>query len=183
MLLTKWSVEDYHQMIEVGILDDRSVELLEGDIVEMSPESPLHTDSGEGLTRYLGRVLDGLAWVREAHPITLENSEPEPDIAIVTLPRSLYREKHPHPQDIYWLIEISGATLSKDLNEKRFIYARAGIQEYWVIAIHLQEVTIFRHPLDSDYQYRETCKTGEINPSVFPQITIDLSKLWRGEIY
>jgi Uma2 family endonuclease len=183
MLLTKWSVEDYHQMIAAGILEDRRVELLDGDIVEMSPESPLHKGSGEELTSYLRRVLEGLAWVREAGPITLENSEPEPDIAIVKLPRSLYREKHPHRQDIYWLIEISGATLSKDLNEKRFIYARAGIPEYWVIAIHLQEVTIFRHPLNGDYQYRETCKTGEINPNIFPQITIDLSKLWRGAIY
>jgi Uma2 family endonuclease len=183
MLLTKWSVEDYHQMIAAGILSDRSVELLDGDIVEMSPESPLHRGSNERLAYYLRCNLEGLAWVREAGPITLENSEPEPDIAIVKLPSEVYLVKHPHPEDIYWLIEISGATLSKDLNEKRFIYARAGIPEYWVIAIDLQEVTIFRHPLNGDYQYRETCKTGEINPSIFSHISIDLSKLWRGEIY
>ena len=88
--LAKWSVEDYHCMIASGILCDRRVELLVGDIVQMSPEGPLHASRIRKVANYLRSLLNGLALVSEAHPITLEQSEPEPDIAIVRLPESRY---------------------------------------------------------------------------------------------
>ena len=67
--------------------------------------------------------------VSEAHPITLDNSEPEPDIAIVRLPNDIYKQHHPYSQDIYWLIEVSNRTLEKDTTEKTITYARNGISE------------------------------------------------------
>ncbi|MBR8828514.1 MAG: Uma2 family endonuclease [Gomphosphaeria aponina SAG 52.96 = DSM 107014] len=82
-VLAKWTVEDYHRMIDAGILSDRSLELLEGEIVTMSPESPLDSDTTETLAGYLRKKLTEKAKVREAHPITLLESEPEPDLAIV----------------------------------------------------------------------------------------------------
>ncbi|MFM7794563.1 MAG: Uma2 family endonuclease, partial [Microcystis panniformis] len=106
LALAKWSVVDYHRMIAAGILIDRRVELLNGDILEISPESPLHKDSGEGLANFLRQRLKDKAWVREVGPITLENSEPEPDIAVVFPPRSRYRDHHPYADEIFWLIEI-----------------------------------------------------------------------------
>ena len=183
LALAKWSVVDYHRMIAAGILIDRRVELLNGDILEMSPEGPLHKDSGEGLANFLRQRLKDKAWVREVGPITLENSEPEPDIAVVFAPRSRYRDHHPYADEIFWLIEISDSTLSKDLTEKKHIYAQAGIAEYWVVAIKHREIYVFRQPINSDYQYQEKFSTGTLSAAAFPDIVISLDALWSGNIF
>ncbi len=81
--LYKWSVEDYHQIIESGVLEGKSVELLEGEIIAMSPENPIHSSRIDTIADYLRDKLKDQAKVREAHPITLDNSEPELDVAIV----------------------------------------------------------------------------------------------------
>ncbi|ACB50497.1 hypothetical protein cce_1147 [Crocosphaera subtropica ATCC 51142] len=154
--IAKWSVEDYHKIIETGILNDRPVELLEGTIIEMSPESPLHRKKCDAVADYLRDKLKGYAKVYEAHPITLSTSEPEPNIAIVRLPVSLYDNHHPYPEDIYWLIEISDKTLTKDLQQKRLIYAQAGIKEYWVIDVEKRELKVFKNLLNRNYQQEET---------------------------
>ena len=121
-ILAKWSVDDYHLMIESGVLNNRSVELLEGEIIEMSPEGPLHSSTNDNVAEYLRELLRGLARIREAHPITLRSSEPEPDIAVVRLSKTNYSDRHPYPEDIYWLVEISYTTLEEDLGRKKRIY-------------------------------------------------------------
>ncbi|MGK7940017.1 MAG: Uma2 family endonuclease [Crocosphaera sp.] len=175
--IAKWSVEDYHKMIETGILKQRSVELLEGNIVEMSPEGPLHRKQCDTVAEYLRDKLKGIAKVYEAHPVTLSNSEPEPDIAIVRLPVSLYDNHHPYSEDIYWLIEISDTTLTKDLEEKRLVYANAGIQEYWVIEIDKKQLRRFRKVVNTDYQKEEIYMKGEISPLAFPEIKLLVENL------
>ncbi|MEH2049728.1 Uma2 family endonuclease [Nostoc sp.] len=100
--LAKWSVDDYHRMVEAGILRDRHLELLAGEIVEMSPETPIHYTTAKRSTKYLEGLLSGKADVRFNGPITLSDSEPEPDIAIVQLPESSYSDHHPAPQDMFW---------------------------------------------------------------------------------
>lgn len=95
--LAKWSVEDYHRMIEAGILCDRRVELLAGEIVEMSPETPIHYNTTKRGAKYLEALLLDKADVRFNGPVTLTDSEPEPDIAIVRLPESTYSDRHPEP--------------------------------------------------------------------------------------
>ena len=72
-------------------------------------------------------ILEGIAKVREAHPITLDNSEPEPDIAIVRFNNNNYSDRHPDAGDIYWLAEVSNRTLTKDLEDKSVTYSRNGI--------------------------------------------------------
>ncbi len=84
--LAKWSIEDYHQMIAAGILSERHVELLEGQIIEMSPEGPKHRNINDSIAEYLREKLRDRAKIYEAHPVSLPNSEPEPDIAVVRLP-------------------------------------------------------------------------------------------------
>lgn len=82
---TKWTIEDYHRMIAAGILDDRPVELLNGEIVEMSPEGEPHAHDSTEVRDYLIAVLGSRAKVRDGKPITIasSNSEPEPDIAFL----------------------------------------------------------------------------------------------------
>ncbi len=176
--LAKWSVEDYHHMIAAGILRDRRVELLAGDIVQMSPEVPLHASRIRKIANYLRSLLNGLALVSEAHPITLQQSEPEPDIAIVRLPESRYDERHPASEDIFWLIEIADTTLTFDLNKKKQIYAAAGISEYWVMNVNANSLTVFRQPSGNDYSLKYEMSQGELIPLAFPEIVVSVDRLF-----
>jgi Uma2 family endonuclease len=104
--LAKWSVDDYHRMVEAGILQGRRVELLAGEVVEMSPESPIHYSTAKRGAKYLEELLAGKADGRFNGPITLSDPEPEPDIVIVKLPEDSYRDRHPSPEDISGLWKL-----------------------------------------------------------------------------
>ncbi len=71
----KWSISDWHQLVDTGILADKSVELLEGEIVEMSPEGIPHSYTNDSVAEYLRNKLKDIAKVRESHPVTLDNVE------------------------------------------------------------------------------------------------------------
>lgn len=174
----KWSLQDYHQMIEVGLLDERKVELVNGEIIEMSPEGAPHSSYCGEIAEYLRRILGDRAKVREAHPITLaNNSEPEPDIAIVRNRPTLYRDRHPDPEDIFWLIEIANSTLAKDLGMKKDLYADAGIAEYWVLNLQTLTLVVFRNLTNTSYLSTTSFTTGMISPLAFPDLSIDIQQL------
>ena len=177
--LAKWTLEDYHRLVEAGLLADRRVELLQGEIVQMAPEGPLHSYMTDGLASYLRRQVADRAIVREAHPITLSDSEPEPDLAIVRLPRSQYRDRHPYAEDIFWLVEIANSTLEYDLNDKKKIYARARIPEYWVVDVKGKRVLIFRGPQGDNYQFELAVSEGNIAPLAFPDLVLSVEQLWQ----
>ena len=176
--LAKWTIEEYHQMIEAGIFDNRRVELLRGEIVEMSPEGEPHayfsTEAGE----YLIQLLGNLAKIRQAKPITLpDNSEPEPDIAIVKPLGREYLQHPPYPEDVFWLIEYSNSSLEKDLETKTKIYAEAGIIEYWVVNLKKRQLIVFREPSDGEYASKSTVMEGTINPLTFPDIFVSVEMI------
>lgn len=173
----KWTVEKWHELVDSGVLDGQRVELLEQEIVQMSPEGIEHSYTSQNVVVYLRNLLSGLACVRESHPVTLDNSEPEPDIAIVRLPETIYRQHHPYPEDIYWLVEISQKTLKKDLEAKSTIYARNGIPEYWVIDWQNNRVIVHTQLQDSQYLEMLTYQSGVISPLAFPNIEVAVNKL------
>lgn len=175
--LAKWSVDDYHRMIEAGILRDRRVELLAGEIVEMSPETPIHYNTVKRGAKYLEELLAGRADVRFNGPITLLNSEPEPDIAIVRLPESTYNNRHPEPEDIFWVIEVAKTSLKKDLDLKGSIYATAEIQEYWILDISSKRLIVFREPQNGQYVIEQTFLQGEVIPLAFPDVRVLIERL------
>jgi len=164
--LIKWSVEDYHQMIETGFLDDRPVELLAGEIVQMSPETPIHYNTARRCSKYLETLLEGVAEVRFKGPITLSDSEPEPDIAIVRPGGSVENDRHPLADDIFGIIEVAKTSLKKDLDLRSTIYAREGILEYWVLDLSAKQMIVFRDPENGKYDqtdcYRRNSKTAGI---------------------
>jgi Uma2 family endonuclease len=174
--LAKWSVSDYHEMIAAGILRDRQVELLAGDIIEMSPETPLHYSTTKRGAKYLETLLAGKAEVRFNGPITLFDSEPEPDIAIVRLPESAYSMRHPRSEDIYWVIEVANTSLKKDLETKAAIYAAAEISEYWVLDLTTQQVIVFRNPQQNQYLIQFT-ESKLVEPLAFPGIQVSIRRL------
>lgn len=173
----KWSIEEWHELVDSGLLEGKPVELLEGEIIEMSPEGIEHSYTNISLVKHLRDILINLAEVIESHPITLDNSEPEPDIAVVRLPLTIYRNHHPYPQDIYWLVEISNRTLQKDLNQKTITYARNGIPEYWVIDLVNKKLIVHTLVQSSGYAHVVEYKTGTVSPQAFPNLEIALNQL------
>jgi Uma2 family endonuclease len=184
----KWSIDRYHQIIAVGILDEplveglrqSSVELLQGEIIVMPPEGESHAYYNTEVAEYLRELLGPRAKIRDAKPITLPNdSEPAPDIAIVQPLGTVYLEHHPYPENVFWLIEFANATLKKDLGVKKEIYAAAGIPEYWVVNLQAPELKVFRDLMDETYREELTLTGGSIQPRSFPEIAIEVRRLLR----
>ncbi len=174
----KWSIDRYHRAIQTGILDDQSVELLQGEIIAMSPEGEYHAYYNTEVADYLRLLLGAKAKIRDAKPITLPNdSEPIPDIAIVQPLGALYLEHHPYPENILWLIEFAKTTLKKDLGMKKEIYATAGIPEYWVVNLQAVELHVFRDLFAGTYRQELTLTSGVIQAPSFPDVFIDVQKL------
>jgi Uma2 family endonuclease len=175
----QWTIERYHQAIEAGIFDNQSVELLKGNIVIMPPEREPHAYYNSEVGDYLRSLLGELVKIRDAKPITLpNNSEPEPDIAIVKPLGKEYLKHHPYPDNIFWLIEFSQATLAKDLSEKKDIYAEAGIKEYWVVNLKNKQLKVFRDLVYNKYTSELTLTKGFISPLAFPQIQIAVERMF-----
>lgn len=178
VVTAKWTLEDYHRMIEAGILSDRRVELLQGEIVEMSPEGEPHAYSSDEAGEYLSARLGNRAKVRHGKPVTLpNNSEAEPDIAIVQRLGREYRSHHPYPENIFWVIEYSQSSLDKDLELKTKVYAEAGIREYWVVNLKTSEIIVFRELENGEYTSKATLTEGTIQALAFPDIAIEVNSI------
>lgn len=180
IVITQWTLDEYHQMIDAGILSDRHVELLNGEIVEMPPEGEPHAHLSSDAADYIRELLRGRAKIREGKPITLpHHSEPEPDIAVVQDLGDAYMEHHPYPENIFWVVEYSDSSLTKDLEIKSKTYAQAGILEYWVTNLKRMELVVFRDPSDDDYREKRTLIEGGICPIAFPDVVISVGRLLR----
>jgi Uma2 family endonuclease len=171
LMTVKWTIDDYHRMIEAGILSDRKAELLWGEIVEMAPEGKPHAHLSSRAADYIREKLAGQAKVREEKPITLPNdSEPEPDIAVVQDLGDEYLEHHPDATNIFWLVEYADASLKKDLEVKSLLYAEAGILEYWVVNLKTMELVVLTEPGANGYQQQRTLTEGQVYPVAFANI-------------
>jgi Uma2 family endonuclease len=140
-------VPEYHKLIEIGLLtEDDALELIEGYLVLKMPRNPPHATSLHHTLRALHRCLpDGWSvWVQSA--ITLSDSEPEPDLAIVRGDERTYAHRHPGPADIGLAIEVSDSTLLGDRADKGRIYARAGIACYWIVNLNDRQVEVYTAP-------------------------------------
>ncbi len=143
-----FTLEEYHLMIETGILDeDDRVELLEGKIITMSPIGRFHAACVRKLTvLFVQRLSDRYA-VSQEQPINMSNgSQPEPDFVIATFREDHYAAGHPTPEDVHLLIEVADKTLDRDRGPKARIYARAGIPEYWIINLIDRQLEVFTDP-------------------------------------
>ncbi|WGV28379.1 Uma2 family endonuclease [Halotia branconii] len=176
--IAKWTIDEYHRMIDAGILSDRQVELLQGEIVEMPPEGEPHAYCSDEAGEYLAKLLAERAKIRHAKPITLPNdSEPEPDLAIVRRLGREYREHHPYPENIFWLIEYANSSLEKDLEIKSRIYAQAGILEYWIVNLKKLHLMVFRDILDGEYTTKQTLTAGTIQPLAFSDVSVSVERI------
>ncbi len=143
----RFTVEQYHRMIETGILTENDrVELLEGWIVPKMP----HTFPYDGTiwlaqTALLSQLPAG--WiVRIQSAITTADSEPEPDLAVARGPGLRYLSTHPEPKALTLLIEVADTTLAEDRADKGRLYARARIPIYWIINLPDAKVEVYSQP-------------------------------------
>jgi Uma2 family endonuclease len=178
--IARFSINDYHQMIAAGILDDRRVELLNGEIIEMSPEGEPHAYYSRTAAKSIERLLGDRVEVLQGKPITIpsSNSEPEPDIAVVQPRGREYLSHHPYPENIFWVIEYSNTSLKKDLDPKAKAYAAAGILEYWVINLKAMQLVVMRDPIEGEYRSRVVWSDDTIAPIAFPGVAIDIRLLF-----
>lgn len=121
----KFTLDEYHKMIETGVLlDGEPYELLEGHLVHKMSRGTPHDVALDVLAEELRRVLLAPWYPRAQMAVTLTDSEPEPDIAVVPGPRGRYKSSHPTPAEIRIVVEVSNSSLSIDRHDKGRIYAR-----------------------------------------------------------
>lgn len=157
-----FTVEAYRKLVEVGIIKDTDrVELINGQIVTMSPIKSEHASMVDDLLELLISHLAGKAIIKGQNPIHLDNhSEPEPDVVIARLSKDRYRSNHPEPKDIHVVIEVSDTTLKKDQEIKVPLYASANIPEYWIINLVDKQIEVYRSPKNGEYHFKQIISEG-----------------------
>lgn len=163
-----FTVSEYDRMGETGILtEDDRVELVEGEIIEMSPIGRRHAACVGRLTNLFGRLLVERAIVWVQNPIVLdEYSEPQPDVALLRRRDDFYERSLPMPDDVLLIIEVADTTLEYDRQIKVPLYARAGIAEVWIVNLVDEQIEIYAEPANDAYQSKQEAGRGEtINSS------------------
>ena len=175
----RWSVEAYHQLVDAGFLTGQRVELIDGEILEMVPERADHTYMWGALVERLRRWLGDRALVRPPAPITLSESEPEPDVAVVRGTWEDYRDRHPGVDDIFLLVEVSRSTLRFDRSTKAALYGSEGIAEYWIVDLQNQCLAVYRNPQADGYGDHQVLTAGAIAPLAFEDCVIQVESLFQ----
>jgi Uma2 family endonuclease len=173
-----WTRDAYQQLGDLGIFADRRVELIEGQVLQMSPMRPKHTTAVALAEKILIRAFGDGRYVREQSPLSLgSHSQPEPDIAVVNGVIRDYSNKH--PAHALLVVEISESTLAFDRTTKAKIYADAGIEDYWIVNLVDNCLEVQRQPVPGDgYAQKLTLKPGEkIAPLSAPQAMIGVEEL------
>jgi Uma2 family endonuclease len=168
----RFTVDEYHQMIQTGILgEDDNVELLEGWIVPKMPRTPLHEAVISWImNRRIAPRLTAGWFCRGQSAITTSSSEPEPDIAVVRGSELDYTARHPDPSDMALAIEVAVSSLSRDRTLKSRIYAAATMPVYWIINLVDNQIEVYTDPTGPDpapvYRTRQVYRIGDLVPFV-----------------
>ncbi|MEM9390455.1 MAG: Uma2 family endonuclease [Bacteroidota bacterium] len=151
------SVNEYHIMAEAGKLtsEDR-VELIQGEILEMSPVGTKHVATVDKLTNLLVKVASDAAIIRVQNPVYINDlNEPEPDISVLKPIGDNYADNHPGGHDTLLVIEVSDTTYHYDKEVKVPLYGSAGIPEYWIIKLDSKEIEVHTVPAKGGYKKME----------------------------
>ncbi|WP_162417829.1 Uma2 family endonuclease [Cyclobacterium roseum] len=157
------SVDEYHQMGEIGILkpDDR-LELIHGEIYERSPIGSKHASIVNKLASLLNELFKNKAVVGVQNPVQIDDrNEPEPDISLLKYRSDYYSSAHPAPADVLAIIEVSDASIKFDREIKPPLYASHGIQEYWIIDLGNNWIEVHTNPKKGSYSSIQRYLPGE----------------------
>lgn len=176
----RFTRREYHAMVEAGILtEDSRVELIEGEIIEMSPINPPHASTVVKLTELFVVRLAGKAIVTSQNPFTIgAMSEPQPDVILARHRMDYYSHAHPTPEDILLVVEVAQATLRYDRGRKARLYGAAGLAEYWIVNLVDNTVDVHREPGPKGYGSVKSFKPGDtLSPLAFPDVTLDVAAI------
>jgi len=175
-----FTVDDYYRMAEVGILgpEDR-VELIEGEIIQMSPINQRHVSCVDRANDLFVSAFKGRAIVSIQNPLRLNNyNEPMPDI-VVLKPRPDYYASESHtPKDALLVVEVSDTTLRFDRNIKLPLYAATGVSELWIENLQENVLLVCRNAAGKDHETKLTLQRGDtVSLLAFPDITFKVEEL------
>jgi Uma2 family endonuclease len=176
------TVDEYHRMLEAGILYEKEpVELLDGQLIAMPPEGSAHGAAVTGLTAELVKRFDGRALVRPGNSLRISDlTELQPDFAVVRYREDLYTGALPVPSDVHFLIEVSHSTLAYDRGAKLRTYASAGILEVWVVDVERKRVEAYTEPNAGVYAKTRVAEHGDsLAPCAFPADVIAAATFLR----
>ena len=176
----RFTVAQFYRMDRAGVLNPRyRYELIEGEIIRMTPPGPEHCQSVDTLVEYLVGLVRGKYQLRCQGSVRLSNiSEPLPDFAILKKRPEVYRRKQPGPADTLLLIEVSNSSLSYDKNRKAAVYAAAGIVEYWIINLKKKCLHVMRKPSREGYKDVQTLEpSDEVRALKVPELKVKVSRL------
>ncbi|MFZ8814039.1 MAG: Uma2 family endonuclease [Thermus aquaticus] len=150
------------------------VELLRGEVYQMSPIGPKHVHKAAQLDARLQETLRGKAVVLVQSPLRLsEDSEPEPDLMVLRPPLDRYREKLPTPEDVLLLVEVADTSLEFDREVKLPLYAEAGIPEVWLVNLKENLLEVYRDPRGGRYrEIRLLSPEEEVSPTLLPEVSL-----------
>lgn len=172
-----FTLAEYHKLIELGVLTENDpVELIDGCLVEKMPHDPVH----DGTIQLVEAAVLGFAppgWCgRVQMSVTLPPSEPEPDFVLVRGDKRSYLRRHPGPNDIGLIAEISNSSLDYDREDKTRVYARAGLPVYWIVNVIDREVEVYEQPsgptADPSYAARTVYTSGQAIPLTVDGVTV-----------
>jgi Uma2 family endonuclease len=177
----RFTREEYHRMAEVGILKptDR-VELIRGEIVQMSPIGRRHAAFVNNLTELLVTRLAGRAIVSVQNPVVLsDDTEPQPDFAVLRRRLPPYKDAEPAAEDVLLLIEVAESSLAYDRSTKLRLYAEAGVVEYWLVNTVAERVEIYRAPGSGGYgETHRVTGLATLALQAFPDVSLTLAELF-----
>ncbi len=173
--ISRLSVEEYHRLDEFNE-NGRRTELIRGVVIEKMSKSPSHRTIGSILFRILSARVPGGCTVWKEEPLTLADSEPEPDISVVNGGEKDFLKSHPTTAERVVEIAVSSAALDR---ENAALYAEAGVKEYWIILATERCVEVYRLPEAGGYQQKQTVRAGEtLECASVPGVRIQLAELF-----
>jgi Uma2 family endonuclease len=139
-----WTREKYHSLGDLGLLNGRRVELINGEIFEMSPKGWAHVVACRKTAEILEKAFAGIGWVARQEPLGIIDSEPEPDVSVLP---GRFEDYTSHPTTALLIVEVADTSLDHDTTTKAELYATAGITDYWVLDLISSRLLVFREPL------------------------------------
>lgn len=169
------SVAAWHCMIRENLAPARA-ELIRGTIIEKMSKSILHIKLADRLFKVFEHSLANTHWCRKEDPLTLADSEPEPDISVIA---GSERDFQQHPATAALVVEVAVTTLADD-RELADLYAEAGVTEYWIVNAPARSIEVYRQPVNGHYSSMSTFTEGQSIPCAVLPVTVDVATLFEG---
>lgn len=177
----QFNVAEFYRMADAGILTpDDSVELIEGEIIEMSPTGSRHAACVDRIVnKLLSRFAGRDAIVRVQSPVRLSDfSEPQPDAALLRARADFYSQAHPAPDDVLLLVEVSDSTAAYDKRVKVPLYARSGIVEVWIVDLTREKIEVYARPVGGSYQqFAEVGRGESVTSATVPGLALAVEEI------